>query len=126
MQHPSLSFVDVLTTLLVLWASWRIVQFDYSGIDHLLNGLGSADFLAGVVIVLATLELARRSVGPVMCAIGLVFILYAAFGNVLAELGNLFADAASGRRRRLPPTCTQPRFWLRSSSAPSSSCATRS
>ena len=86
LRGSELPLIDVLTTLLVLWASWRIVQFDYSGIDHLLNGLGSADFLAGVVIVLATLELARRSVGPVMCAIGLVFILYAAFGNVLPDV----------------------------------------
>ena len=86
LRGSELPLIDVLTTLLVLWASWRIVQFDYSGIDHLLNGLDSADFLAGVVIVLATLELARRSVGPVMCAIGLVFILYAAFGNVLPDV----------------------------------------
>ena len=38
-------WLDALTTLLVLWASWRIVRFDYSAIDHLLNGLDSADFL---------------------------------------------------------------------------------
>ena len=86
LRGSELPLIDVLTTLLVLWASWRIVQFDYSGIDHLLNGLDSADFLAGVVIVLATLELARRSVGPVMCAIGLVFILYAGFGNILPDV----------------------------------------
>ena len=52
----------------------------------MLNGLVAADFLAGVIIVLATLELARRSVGPVMGIIGLVFVLYAAFGNVLPDV----------------------------------------
>ena len=81
-----LNWLDGLTTLLVLWASWRIVQFDSSGIDHLLYGLGATDFAAGIIIVLATLELARRSVGMVMCAIGVVFILYAAFGNVLPDV----------------------------------------
>lgn len=85
-RGTELPWLDVLTTLLVLWASWRIVRFDYSAIDHLLNGLGAADFLAGVIIVLATLELARRSVGPVMGIIGLVFVLYAAFGNVLPDV----------------------------------------
>lgn len=82
----ALPWLDVLTTVLVLWATWRIVQFDYAAIDHLLNGLVAADFLAGVIIVLATLELARRSVGPVMGIIGLVFVLYAAFGNVLPDV----------------------------------------
>ena len=81
-----LPWVDGLTTLLVLWASWRIVRFDYSSIDHLMNGLNSADFVAGVLIVLATLELARRAVGAVMWAIGVVFVLYAAFGNVLPDV----------------------------------------
>lgn len=82
----ALPWLDALSTLLVLWASWRIVQFDYAGIDHLLNGLATLDFVAGVVVVAATLELARRAVGPVMCAIGVVFILYAAFGNVLPDV----------------------------------------
>ena len=82
----ALPWLDVLTTVLVLWATWRIVQFDYAAIDHLLNGLVAADFLAGVIIVSATLELARRSVGPVMGIIGLVFVLYAAFGNVLPDV----------------------------------------
>ena len=82
----ALPWLDVLTTVLVLWATWRIVQFDYAAIDHLLNGLVAADFLAGVIIVSATLELARRSVGPVMGIIGLVFVLYAAFGNLLPDV----------------------------------------
>ena len=85
-RGAALPWLDVLTTVLVLWATWRIVQFDYAAIDHLLNGLVAADFLAGVIIVLATLELARRSVGPVMGIIGLVFVLYAAFGNVLPDV----------------------------------------
>ena len=85
-RGAALPWLDVLTTVLVLWATWRIVQFDYAAIDHLLNGLVAADFLAGVIIVSATLELARRSVGPVMGIIGLVFFLYAAFGNVLPDV----------------------------------------
>ena len=85
-RGAALPWLDVLTTVLVLWATWRIVQFDYAAIDHLLNGLVAADFLAGVIIVSATLELARRSVGPVMGIIGLVFVLYAAFGNVLPDV----------------------------------------
>ncbi len=80
------SWIDALIFMLVLWASLRILQFDYSGIDHLLNGLSRPDFVAGLIIVGATLELARRSIGPVMWGIGLVFIVYAAFGNVLPDV----------------------------------------
>ena len=77
--------LDWLALLAVVWASWQVLDFDYRGIDHLLNGLASVDFAAGLVIVVATLEMARRAVGPVMMWIGIVFILYAAFGNYLPD-----------------------------------------
>ena len=77
---------DLLAIVLVLWSSGRILRFDYQSIEHLLNGLQSADFAAGLVIIIATLEMARRSVGPVMMWVGLVFLLYAAFGNLLPDV----------------------------------------
>ena len=77
---------DLLAILLVLWSSGRILRFDYQSIEHLLNGLQSADFAAGLVMIIATLEMARRSVGPVMMWVGLVFLLYAAFGNLLPDV----------------------------------------
>ena len=77
---------DLLAILLVLWSSGRILRFDYQSIEHLLNGLQSADFAAGLVMIIATLEMARRSVGPVMMWVGLVFLLYAAFGNLLPDM----------------------------------------
>ncbi len=77
---------DLLAIVLVLWSSGRILRFDYQSIEHLLNGLQSADFVAGLVLIIATLEMARRSVGPVMMWVGLVFLLYGAFGNLLPDV----------------------------------------
>lgn len=77
---------DLLAIVLVLWSSGRILRFDYQSIEHLLNGLQSADFIAGLVLIIATLEMARRSVGPVMMWVGLVFLLYGVFGNLLPDV----------------------------------------
>ncbi|NCF44384.1 MAG: TRAP transporter fused permease subunit [Proteobacteria bacterium] len=70
----------------VLWAGTRILGFDYQSIEHLLYGLQAADFIAGLVLIIATLEMARRAVGAVMMWVGLIFLLYAAFGNVLPDV----------------------------------------
>lgn len=78
--------VDVLGIALVLWATSRVLVFDYRSIDHLLHGLRGADFAAGCILLVATLEIARRSVGVVMLLVGLTFIVYAAFGNVLPDV----------------------------------------
>ncbi len=77
--------IDGVSLVAVLWATWRILAFDYQGLDHLLYGLAGADLAAGLVMVVATLEMARRSVGVVMMLVGLVFVLYGAFGNLLPE-----------------------------------------
>lgn len=71
---------------LVLWATSRVLAFDYRSIEHLLHGLSAMDFAAGSLLLVATLEIARRSVGIVMTVVGLVFILYGAFGNVLPDV----------------------------------------
>ncbi len=71
---------------LVAWATYRVLIFDYRSLDHLLEGLRPSDFTAGCILVIATLELARRSVGWVMMAVGLVFLTYGAFGNVLPDV----------------------------------------
>lgn len=79
-------WLDGAVIALVLWASARILIFDYQSIEHLLNGLQAADFIAGLVLVIATLEMARRAVGAVMMWVGLIFLLYAAFGNILPDV----------------------------------------
>ncbi len=81
-----LRLMDAVAILAVLWAVQRILSFDYQSIEHLLNGLQPADFAAGLVLLIATLEMARRAVGSVMMWVGLVFLLYAAFGNVLPDV----------------------------------------
>ena len=81
----SLRWLDYLILLLVLWASYRILSFDYQSIEHLLHGLDGADLAAGLILIAATLEMARRSVGLVMMLIGLVFTLYGLFGNLLPD-----------------------------------------
>ena len=78
--------VDATVIVAVLWSSYRVLSFDYQGLDHLLNGLSLPDFVAGCVLIVASLELTRRSVGLVMMLIGLIFVLYAAFGNVLPDV----------------------------------------
>ena len=82
----SARFIDYLAIPLVLAATVRVLQFDYQGLDHLLYGLDGFDFASGIIIVAATLEMARRAVGPVMLVVGLVFILYGAFGNLLPDV----------------------------------------
>ena len=79
-------WLDFVSIVLVAWATLRILLFDYQGLDHLLYGLHTLDYLAGLILIVATLELARRSVGVVMMIIGLVFILYGAFGNYLPDV----------------------------------------
>ena len=81
-----LRWLDAFTIVAVLWSGFRILSFDYQGLDHLLNGLALADFTAGLIVIVATLELARRSVGLVMMLVGLVFVLYGAFGNFLPDV----------------------------------------
>ena len=78
--------LDLIAIALVLWSSSRILDFNYQGLEHLLNGLAVADYVAGLIIIAATLEMARRSVGPVMTIIGVVFVCYAAFGNYLPDV----------------------------------------
>lgn len=85
-NHRALRWLDVLAIVAVIWSSYRVIQFDYQGLNHLLYGLSLPDFLAGLLIILATLEMARRSVGTVMMVVGLTFIVYSAFGNYLPDV----------------------------------------
>jgi TRAP transporter 4TM/12TM fusion protein len=89
--HPlsskrGLRALDLLGAAGVVWSTSRVLSFDYQGIDHLLHGLSGPDFAAGAILLAATLEIARRSVGMVMTLVGLAFILYGAFGNMLPDV----------------------------------------
>ncbi len=79
-------FLDLFLAVAVTWSVFRILKFDYQSLDHLLYGLSTPDFLAGLVIVLVTLEVARRSVGLIMTLVGLTFILYSLYGNYLPDV----------------------------------------
>ena len=78
--------LDLFLAAAVVWSVFRILKFDYQSLDHLLYGLSASDFLAGLVIVLVTLEVARRSVGLIMTLVGLTFILYSLYGNYLPDV----------------------------------------
>jgi len=78
--------LDVLLALTSLACGIRLLRFDYRGIDHILNGLAPVDFLCGVLFVALLFEATRRAVGWVMVAIGAVFILYSAYGNLLPDI----------------------------------------
>ena len=79
-------WLDLLLLVAVIWATSRVLTFDYRAIDYLLNGLTQADFLAGLILLATTLEVARRSVGTVMMVVGLVFVLYGLFGYLLPDV----------------------------------------
>ena len=79
-------WIDYLIIAAVVWAGYRILSFDYQSLEHLLHGLSDVDFLAGGIMALATLEMARRAVGMVMMLVGVAFILYGAFGNLLPDV----------------------------------------
>mgnify|MGYP001309988382 CR=1 FL=1 len=77
--------VDFGLSVFCIWAGWLVVDFDYTGIDHLLNGLHQFDYWAGVGLLFLTIEATRRSVGWEMAIIGLIFMLYVLFGNLLPD-----------------------------------------
>jgi TRAP transporter 4TM/12TM fusion protein len=77
---------DVLLSGLALYCGYVIVSFDYRGIDHILNGLSNHEFACGLVFVVLLLEATRRSLGWVMVALGALFIVYNAYGNVLPDV----------------------------------------
>ena len=77
---------DVVMALAALYCGITIVRFDYRGIDHILNGLTTHDLVVSVVFIVLLFEATRRSVGWVMVAIGVVFLTYNAFGNLLPDL----------------------------------------
>ncbi|WP_413284714.1 TRAP transporter permease [Vibrio sp. MA40-2] len=77
--------IDLICCVLVFWATWRIVSFDYDDITFLLDGIVGYDKLAGCIIIVLLLEATRRTVGLVMVAIALIFLAYAMFGNYLPD-----------------------------------------
>ncbi len=77
--------VDLAACALAIYAGLAAVGFDYAGIDHLLYGLIPADFIAGGALLLLVIEATRRAVGWEMALIGLIFLAYAAFGNLLPD-----------------------------------------
>ena len=82
LKWPSVLF-DMALMGAVCWASFRIISFDYNSIDYLLNGLGSLDTAAGMILCFALLEITRRSVGVVMTLITGAFLAYSFFGHML-------------------------------------------
>ena len=61
-------------------------DFDYRGIDHILYGLAPHDFACGLLLIVLLFEATRRSVGWAMVAVGALFILYNAYGNLLPDV----------------------------------------
>ncbi|MFQ5792374.1 MAG: TRAP transporter permease, partial [Acidobacteriota bacterium] len=76
---------DILLACASLYCGYVVTTFDYKSIEHILYGLRPSDLVAGTLFVCLVLEATRRSVGWSMAAVGLIFILYAAFGNLLPE-----------------------------------------
>ncbi len=77
--------IDLLLVALTCWATAIIARFDYDDISFLLDGLGSVDQAAGVVLMALLLEATRRTVGIVMVLIAAAFLAYAMFGDALPD-----------------------------------------
>ncbi|MFB9136744.1 TRAP transporter permease [Vibrio olivae] len=77
--------VDLILVAATCWASTQIALFDYDDISFLLDGLGSVEQAAGVVLIVLLLEATRRTVGLVMVVIALLFLAYALFGDALPD-----------------------------------------
>ncbi|MGP8305662.1 TRAP transporter permease [Vibrio sp. YIC-376] len=77
--------IDFVLVALTCWASTIIALFDYDDISFLLDGLGSVEQIAGVVLIVMLLEATRRTVGLVMVVIAAAFLVYAMFGDVLPD-----------------------------------------
>ncbi|MGY0615402.1 TRAP transporter permease [Vibrio sp. FJH11] len=77
--------IDFVLVALTCWASTVIAMFDYDDISFLLDGLGSVEQIAGVVLIVMLLEATRRTVGLVMVLIAAAFLVYAMFGDVLPD-----------------------------------------
>ncbi|WP_423840967.1 TRAP transporter fused permease subunit [Vibrio mytili] len=75
--------IDFALVTLTCWASLQIAIFDYDDITFLLDGLGTVDQAAGVILIVMLLEATRRTVGLVMVVIAASFLAYAMFGDVL-------------------------------------------
>lgn len=83
--RPVFRLLDYLCAAAAMVATVVVLNFDYRGIEHLLDGLSPLHYGAGLTLILLALELSRRAVGPVMMIIGAVFLAYAAFGNLLPD-----------------------------------------
>ncbi len=79
-------FVDVALAALTLYCGYGVLRFDYRGIDHILYGLAPHDFACGLLLIVLLFEATRRSVGWAMVAVGALFILYNAYGNILPDV----------------------------------------
>ncbi|MGF1709886.1 TRAP transporter fused permease subunit [Vibrio kagoshimensis] len=75
--------IDFSFSVALIWATWRIANFDYDDIMFLIEGVNGADKLAGCITIVLLLEATRRTVGLVMVSIALLFLAYAMFGNYL-------------------------------------------
>ncbi len=76
---------DLVFAVVSVWAGFRLSNFDYNDLSFLLDGLGNVDLYTGAVLIVLLLEATRRTVGWVMSAIAILFLVYAMFGNVLPD-----------------------------------------
>jgi len=86
--HPSYlpaRLLDLAAAAMSVWGGWTLTTFDYTSTHHLLHGLSTPTYVTGAVLILLVLEATRRTVGWMMAALGLLFLLYAMFGNLLPD-----------------------------------------
>lgn len=74
-----------LNILLAMMALATVVFFivDFDGIVQRFSQPNTSDMIIGTILILLTLEFARRNVGNILPGIAIVFLLYAMFGSYL-------------------------------------------
>lgn len=75
--------LDVICMGIAAWCGYQVSTFDYDDLTFLLEGLSTTNVIAGCLFIVLLLEATRRTVGFVMSAIAIIFLLYALFGDKL-------------------------------------------
>ncbi len=84
-RRKGITVLDAVFALVAIAATLYIV-FDYSGVANRQGALIPRDIVFGSLLVVLVLEAARRSLGPVLPIVAVVFILYSFLGPYMPSV----------------------------------------
>ena len=80
-----LTLFDYVVAVLAVLSSLYIA-YDYTGISSRMGAPNTMDVVMGLILLVMLLEAARRSLGPALSIVAIVFILYSFFGPYMPDL----------------------------------------